>query len=63
MNAFTKELRDKGWTLKAFAEFLGQPLRNISRIAKNPKPIHWLAIREGLPVKHRTSNRGGWGEV
>lgn len=58
-HAFTKELHTKGHTLKSFALFLGQPLRNIARIAANPDPIHWLAIREGLPTKPGNT-RGGF---
>ena len=50
-HAFTKELHEKGHTLKSFALFLGMPLRNIARRAANPDAIDWLAIREGLPHK------------
>ena len=50
-HAFTKALQDKGHTLQSFADLLGEPKRNIDRMAANPKKVHWLAIGSGLPDK------------
>ena len=42
---FTDAVRARGYTMIELASIWGLQPRQLSLIAKNPKPIHWLAIK------------------
>ena len=48
MNDFTTTIRAKGWLSKELAARWGITPRAMSRIAANPKQVHWDALK-GLP--------------
>ena len=52
MHDFTKKLRQKGYTAREVAKLLDITPRSLSRIAKNPKKIHLLALA-GLPDRKK----------
>jgi hypothetical protein len=54
VSPFTKEVRDKGYTLRELRVMWGIPERKLARIAANPTPRDWAAIRDGLPPKPST---------
>ena len=51
MTEFVKALRRKGWSAQEVAERWGLLPRQLSRIGKAPKQIHWDALA-GLPDRH-----------
>ena len=59
MKPFTKEVRSKGYTLRELRFMWDIPERKMARIAADPTPRDWAAIREGLPAKPGNT-RGGF---
>lgn len=57
MKEFTKQMRQKGWLSKEVAKLWGMTPRGLSKIAANPKPIHWSALA-GLPGRKLTQTKG-----
>lgn len=50
MNKFTERAKNKGWSMKVLSERWGVTQRQMSNVAKKPKPKDWDAL-EGLPNK------------
>ncbi len=49
MNKFTKQAKEKGWSMKAIGERWCVSPRQMSNIAAKPKQRDWDAL-EGLPA-------------
>ena len=48
MKPFTQAVKEKGWLMKMLADRWGITTRQMSNIARDPKPIHWDAVA-GIP--------------